>query len=214
VFVLSLLFACGPADSTAVASTPAAAPQPGAPATSALVGKPAPDFALKDLQGAEVTLASLRGKTVVLEWFNPGCPFVVAAHGKGSLVSAASKATGAGVTWLAVNSSAPGKEGSALDANVAAAKAWSMTHPILRDESGVVGKAYGATNTPQMVVIDPTGTVRYAGAIDNAPDGEGRTPAGGTLVNWVDQALADLAAGRPVATPATKPYGCGVKYAQ
>ena len=89
-----------------------------------------------------------------------------------------------------------------------------LTYPILRDESGVVGKAYGATNTPQMVVIDPTGTVRYAGAIDNAPDGEGRTPAGGTLVNWVDQALADLAAGRPVATPATKPYGCGVKYAQ
>lgn len=189
-----------------------AAPPAGAgqPAPSPLVGQPAPAFALKDLTGAEVTLAQHAGKTVVLEWFNPGCPFVVASHGKGSLKDAAARHPE--VTWLAVNSSAPGKEGAALDQNVQAAATWGLTHPVLRDESGSVGKAYGATNTPQLVVIDPKGVVRYAGAIDNAPDGEGRAPVGGALVNWVDQALADLAAGRPVATPSTRPYGCSVKY--
>jgi hypothetical protein len=88
-----------------------------------------------------------------------------------------------------------------------------MGHPVLRDLTGEIGKAYGATNTPNMFVIDTAGTVVYAGAIDNSPDGERGAPTGGTLVNYVEAALADLAAGRPVATPVTKPYGCGVKYA-
>ena len=82
----------------------------------------------------------------------------------------------------------------------------------LRDETGTVGRAYGATNTPQMFVIDAAGKLVYAGAIDNSPDGEGESPQGGQLVNYVDTALADLAAGRPVRTPRTKAYGCSVKY--
>lgn len=179
---------------------------------SAVVGKPAPDFALKDLGGKEVKLASFKGKVVVLEWFNPGCPFVKASHSVGSLVDTAKRHTKDGVVWLAINSGAPGKQGNDLAMNTEAARAWSLSHPILRDESGKVGKAYGATNTPNMFVIDKTGAVVYAGAIDNSPDGEGKSAEGGKLVNYVDAALADLAAGKPVATPVTKPYGCGVKY--
>jgi peroxiredoxin len=179
---------------------------------SAVVGKPAPDFALKDLGGKEVKLASFKGKVVVLEWFNPGCPFVKAAHSVGSLVDTAKRHTKDGVVWLAINSGAPGKQGHDLAMNTEAVKTWSLAHPVLRDESGKVGKAYGATNTPNLFVIDKTGAVVYAGAIDNSPDGEGKSPEGGKLVNYVDAALADLAAGKPVATPVTKPYGCGVKY--
>lgn len=181
-------------------------------AKSPVVGKPAPDFTLKDLRGKDVKLASYKGKTIVLEWFNPGCPFVKASHSVGSLVDTAKRQTKNGVVWLAINSGAPGKQGHDLAMNTEAARTWSLAHPILRDENGVVGKAYGATNTPNMFVIDRTGTVVYAGAIDNSPDGEGKSPQGGALVNYVDAALADLAAGKPVATPVTRPYGCGVKY--
>lgn len=178
------------------------------------VGKPAPDFTLKDLDGKDVQLSSFKGKKVVLEWFNPGCPFVKAAHTKGSLKEAAKKQTANGVVWLAVNSSAPGKQGHGADTNKAAAKSWSLDHPILLDESGVVGKAYGATNTPHMMVIDDKGTLVYRGAIDNSPDGEGESAPDNKLVSYVDVALSDLAASRPIATTETKAYGCGVKYAK
>ncbi len=181
-------------------------------AQSPVIGKPAPDFTLKDLSGKEVKLSSLKGKVVVLEWFNPGCPFVQRSHTVGSLVDTAKRQTKTGVTWLAINSGAPGKQGADAAMNADAAKNWSLAHPILRDEAGTVGKAYGATNTPNMFVIDKTGTVVYAGAIDNSPDGEGKSPQGGKLVNYVDAALGDLAAGRPVQTAVTRPYGCGVKY--
>lgn len=176
------------------------------------VGKPAPDFTLKDVDGKDVKLSSFKGKKVVLEWFNPGCPFVKAAHSKGSLKEAAKKQTANGVVWLAINSGAPGKQGAGADANKAAAKTWSMDHPILLDESGAVGKAYGATNTPHMMVIDDKGTLVYRGAIDNSPDGEGESAPGGKLVSYVDGALSDLAAARPIGTAETKAYGCSVKY--
>lgn len=188
------------------------APPPAAP-SSPVIGKPAPDFTLEALDGTKVSLASFKGKTVVLEWWNPKCPFVVKSHTKGSLVDTAKKHTDAGVVWLAINSGAAGKQGHDPAENDAAAKEWNVAHPVLRDVTGEIGKAYGATNTPNMFVIDPSGTVVYAGAIDNSPDGERGAPTGGTLVNYVEAALADLAAGRPVATPVTKPYGCGVKYA-
>jgi hypothetical protein len=99
-----------------------------------------------------------------------------------------------------------------VETNREAKKTWSMEHPVLLDESGQVGKAYGATNTPHMFVIDPKGTLVYAGAIDNSPDGERGSPQGGKLVNYVDAALEDLAAGRAVQTSTTKAYGCTVKY--
>ena len=199
-----------PAPGATTAPTPPTTP-PAEPA-KATAGRPAPDFTLKDLDGKEVSLASFKGKTVVLEWFNPQCPYVKKSHSKGSLVGLAKKHADAGVVWLAINSGAPGKQGHDPAVNAAAVEEWSLAYPILRDESGEVGKAYGATNTPHMFVIDPAGNIVYAGAIDNSPDGEGGSPQGGTLVNYVDAALADLAAGRPVATPETKAYGCGVKY--
>ena len=182
------------------------------PSDHAEVGKPAPDFALKDLDGKEVRLSSFKGKTVVLEWFNPGCPFVKASHTKGSLKDTARRETKAGVVWLAVNSGAPGKQGAGVDANRDGAKTFGMDHPILLDEAGTVGKIYGATNTPHVMVIDPKGTLVYRGAVDNSPDGEGESPTSGKLVSYVESAIADVAAGRPVATPETKAYGCSVKY--
>jgi peroxiredoxin len=193
---------------------PVAAPKPAAPAatSAAVVGKPAPDFTLKDLDGKEVRLSSLKGKTVVLEWFNPGCPFVRKSHEVGSLVDTAKRHTKSGVVWFAINSGAAGKQGADLQANVAAARQWSLPHPILRDETGAVGKAYGATNTPHMFVIDKKGVLVYAGAIDNSPDAERKSPDGGKLVNYVDAALQAVSGGKPVQPATTKPYGCSVKY--
>ncbi len=182
-------------------------------AEGAQVGKPAPDFTLTDLDGKTVKLGELKGKTVVLEWFNPECPFVKASHGVGSLVDTAKRHTAKNVVWLAINSSAAGKQGSGADKNRAAAKTFGMEHPILLDETGKVGHSYGATNTPHLFVVDKTGALVYAGAIDNSPDGEKKSPTGGKLINYVDAALEDVAAGRPVKTPSTKAYGCSVKYA-
>lgn len=193
-------------------SSASAAVTPAAAVEHAEVGKPAPDFTLKDLDGNDVRLSSFKGKTVVLEWFNPGCPFVKAAHTKGSLKDAARRETKAGVVWLAVNSGAPGKQGAGAAANREGAKGFGMEHPILLDEAGTVGKTYGATNTPHIMVIDPKGTLVYRGAVDNSPDGEGESPTGGKLVSYVEAAVADVGAGRPVATAETKAYGCSVKY--
>ncbi len=183
-----------------------------APVTGAEIGKPAPEFTLKDLDGKDVSLASFKGKTVVLEWFNPGCPFVKNAHGKGSLKGAAKRVSDKGVVWLAINSGAPGKQGAGVDANKEGAKTLGVENPILLDEEGKTGKAYGATNTPHVFVIDKSGTLVYAGAVDNSPDGEGESPEGGKLVSYVDQALSELDAGKPVSVSRTKAYGCGVKY--
>jgi peroxiredoxin len=181
-------------------------------AAPATVGKPAPDFTLKDLDGKDVKLSSFKGKTVVLEWFNPGCPYVKKSHSVGSLVSTAAKHTKSGIVWLAINSGAPGKQGADPKQNADAVKTWSLAHPVLLDPTGATGKAYGATNTPHMFVIDSKGTLVYAGAIDNSPDGEGKSAEGGKLVNYVDAALADIAAKRAVKVSSTKAYGCGVKY--
>jgi peroxiredoxin len=226
--IASVLLAASACRSTADGPTPAvpataestpgalaAKPQSATPTsttTPAEVGQPAPAFELKDLDGKTVKLADLQGKIVVLEWFNAGCPFVNAAHTKGSLVDAAKRASASGVVWLSISSSGPGKQGNGVDANRAGAAKFGMTNPILIDESGAVGHAYGATNTPHLFVVDGKGTLVYAGAVDNSPDGDCQSPEGGHLVRYVDAALGDLAAGRPVATPRTRAYGCSVKY--
>jgi peroxiredoxin len=200
----------------AAAAAKQAAPEPAPALSSATLGSPAPDFELADLDGNKVKLSTFKGKTVVLEWFNPGCPFVKMSHTKGSLVDTAARHTKSGVVWLAINSSAPGKEGHGIEANREAVTRFGMKHPVLLDESGAVGKAYGAKRTPHLYVVDPSGKLVYRGAIDNSPDGEGESPdntAGGKLVNHVDAALSDLAASRPVATQETVAYGCSVKYA-
>lgn len=182
------------------------------PVLAAEVGGAAPDFSLTDLQGNTVKLSDLRGRMVVLEWFNPGCPFVRASHTHGTLVGLAARQQKEGVVWLAVNSAAPGKQGYGAEVNRTAARELRMGYPVLLDPSGEVGRAYGATNTPGMFVVDRAGRLAYRGAIDNSPDGEQQAPQGGKLSDYVSSALADLAAGLPVRYPETKQYGCSVKY--
>jgi peroxiredoxin len=219
----SLALACGgsqsdePAATSAAEATPAAAAAPApapAPAASeapaAPAGPTAPDFTLPDLEGKQVSLASFRGKTVVLEWFNPGCPFVRYSHGEGPLKDLARKYTSQGIVWLAINSGSPGKQGAGAELNRKARAEWSMDYPILLDEKGQVGKAYDAKTTPHMFVIDPAGQLVYKGALDNAP--LGKVPSEGH-VNYVEKTLAALAAGKPVEVRETKSYGCSVKYA-
>lgn len=178
-------------------------------ATSAKVGKESPGFSLKDLEGNLHTLTDYRGKVVVLEWFNPGCPFVVHAHGEGPLKDLAQTYEGKDVVWLAVNSGAPGKQGHGVDANKQAAAEWNIGHPILIDEDGKVGRAYAAKTTPQMYVIDPTGTLQYAGGLDNAP--RGKTPDAGYLP-FTKNAVDAVISGTSPKPPKTQPWGCSVKY--
>lgn len=181
----------------------------------ARVGAVAPDFTLSDLDGKAVKLSTFRGKTVVLEWFNPECPFVKAAHTKGPLKDLSDKHVADGqLVWLAINSGAEGRQGYGVDVNRAGVKQFGIEYPVLQDTTGAVGKAYGATNTPHLYIIDKQGVLVYAGAIDNSPDGEGESPQGGTLVNYVTQALTEMAAGKPVSVSKTKAYGCSVKYAK
>ena len=178
---------------------------------AAQIGKAAPDFSLTDINGKSVKLSDYKGKIVVLEWFNPGCPFVKAAYG-GNHKEAARQWGAKGVVWLNINSGGAGKEGAGLDANKAAAATWKITHPVLLDESGTVGRLYQAKTTPHMYIVDSKGVLVYRGALDNAPLGE--VPAGATLTNYVDNALTELLAGKSVTTAETKSYGCGVKYAK
>ena len=212
--------ACTPAASPPVSATSpttaTAGTTPGAahPAGGAQIGSGAPAFTLKDLEGKSVSLGDFKGKTVVLEWFNPECPFVKMSHTKGSLVGTAKRAMDKGVVWLAINSSAPGKQGTGVEKNVEGKKRYDMPNAVLLDESGDIGHAYGATNTPHMFVIDPAGVLVYAGAIDNSPDGDGESPEGGKLVNYVEAALGELASGKPVTVKQTRAYGCSVKYAK
>jgi len=206
----------------AVAQEPAAAasPAPAATATEALavapahaeVGKPAPDFTLPDVDGKSVSLAQFKGKPVVLEWFNPGCPFVKASHTVGSLKGLAAEQTAQGVTWLAINSGGAGKQGAGAETTRQAQTTFGMQHPVLLDESGDVGRLYGAERTPHLYVINAEGVLVYRGAIDNSPDGEGQSPEGGKLVNYVASALQAVRTGAAVAPAETKAYGCSVKY--
>jgi peroxiredoxin len=184
---------------------PASPPEP-----EAKVGESAPDFELTDIDGKAHKLSDYAGKTVVLEWFNPQCPFVKFAHSEGPLEDMAAKEMEQGVVWLTINSGAPGKQGHGIEANKAGVQAYGMTNPVLLDEEGKVGRSYGALKTPHVFLIDDKGVLVYAGAIDNAPIGE--VDGEGDKVNYLEAALADLRAGKEVATPQTKPYGCTVKY--
>ena len=177
-------------------------------------GSPAPDFKGVDSNGVTHSLSEYRGKFVVLEWANQGCPYEQKHYLSGNMESLQKQWTGKGVVWLSIISSAPGEQGYVTPAQendyLKTMKA-SPTAALL-DPQGTIGHLYDAKTTPHMFVIDPAGVLAYRGAIDNSPDGEGESPTGGKLVNYVDQALDDLAAKRPVAVAETKAYGCGVKY--
>ncbi len=177
------------------------------------VGQPAPDFTLTDTQGKTHALSSFKGKVVVLEWINHGCPFVVKHYDSGNMQKTQRAAAADGVVWLSICSSAPGKQGhlSAADWNKTNGAKGAAPAAVLLDEAGVVGRLYHATNTPQLFVIDAAGVIVYSGAIDSIPSAKADDVPKAT--NYILAALADLKAGRPVATPVTKPYGCSVKYA-
>lgn len=195
-------------EKTAEAPEPAPAAEAAPAATVAAVGQPAPEFALPGLDGKTIKLSDYEGKTVALEWFNPGCPFVKYAHADGPLKDMATK--NSDVVWIAINSGAPGKEGTGNEVNQKAVEDWSMGHPVLIDEDGAVGHLYGAEKTPHMYLIDAEGTLVYAGALDNAPIGE--VDGGGELIPYFQNAIDQLAAGKPIETAETKAYGCSVKY--
>ena len=168
-----------------------------------LIGKKAPAFSLMDEAGKSHSLESYRGKTVVLEWTNPQCPFVVRHYDAGTMKRLAEATSSDGVVWLAVNSS----HFTSSDETKAWAEKYGHTFPTLQDAAGKVGKAYGAKTTPHMFVIDGDGVVRYEGAIDSDPWVKDEKAD-----NYVAAALADLKAKRAVAKGAIKPYGCSVKY--
>ena len=179
---------------------------------AATVGQPAPAFTLTDSNGTEHSLADFRGKTVVLEWFNHECPFVKKHYGAGNMQKQQDASEKDGVVWLLVNSSAPGKQGhvDGAQGNRVLAEWKATPTALLLDHDGTVGKAYGAKTTPHMFVIDGQGVVRYNGAIDSTPSADAADIPGST--QFVEAALADLAANRPVARATTQPYGCSVKY--
>jgi len=200
-----------PSTSTSTAATTTSTSTAATTSTNAELGKAAPDFSLPDVDGKTVALSQFKGKVVVLEWFNPGCPFVKRNHTLGPLKDMAARESAKGTVWLSINSAAPGKQGYGPEATKAAMAKYGMKNEMLLDASGKVGHAYGATHTPHMYVIDAKGDLVYRGAIDNAPDGE--TDLGAPFTNYVEDALGDVAAGRPVAKPETAAYGCSVKYA-
>ena len=180
---------------------------------SAKVGTPAPPFTINATTGKPVSLADQRGKIVVLEWTNHDCPYVVKHYSTSNMQALQKEATGQGVVWLTIISSAPGTQGhvSAAQADELTTSRKASPTAVLFDPTGVVGKAYGATNTPHMYVIDKAGTLMYAGAIDDRPTTR-RSDVQGAQ-NYVREALQAVAAGQPVKTPVTRAYGCTVKYA-
>lgn len=184
----------------------------GEASASVEIGAAAPNFSVQDASGATRTLAEFRGHTVVLEWTNSGCPYVRKHYDSRNMQTLQQEATAQGVVWLQVISSARGEQGY-LDGPGALERVRADgAHPTatLLDPSGAMGRAYGATNTPHMFVISGEGRVVYQGAIDDHPSANPRSLQGAN--NYVRAALADISAGRPVATAQTRAYGCSVKY--
>jgi peroxiredoxin len=181
-------------------------------ADSPPVGSAAPDISATDSKGRAQTLSQYKGKYVVLEWFNPECPFVKKHYGSGNMQKLQQEFTGKGVVWLTIDSSAPGTEGNltAEQANAKIAEWKAHSTALLLDPDGKAGRNYGAKNTPHMFVINPEGKVIYEGAIDSKPTANPADIASAT--NYVKVALDESLAGKPVSTPSSRPYGCSVKY--
>jgi hypothetical protein len=179
---------------------------------AATVGQPAPAFTATDVTGKPVALSDFKGRHVVLEWVNPGCPYVQKHYGAGNMQATQQGAVAQGVVWLTINTTArdhgdykpPAEMAAWMKAQKAAATA------TLMDVEGTVGRAYGARTTPHMYVINPAGTLVYAGAIDSKPSANPADIPGAT--NHVKQALAESLAGKPVTVASTRAYGCTVKY--
>jgi peroxiredoxin len=181
-------------------------------ATEQGAGATAPEFTAKDSSGADVSLKDLKGKIVVLEWFNPNCPFVKKFYSNGDMQRFQKDAAAKGAVWLTISSSAAGKNGH-LEQDTAAKVREELSmqsKAILLDKDGSIGKAYGARTTPHLFVVDAAGKIAYSGAVDNVPSTDSSDIAGAT--NYVALAIDALVAGKPVEVASTEPYGCSVKY--
>jgi hypothetical protein len=179
---------------------------------AAVVGQPAPDFTVRDATGQEVKLSQFRGKHVVLEWMNPGCPFVRKHYESGNMPATQKDAMGKGVVWLSIHSN---DDDSWLYKKPAKLQEWvrdqkASPTALLIDGNGAVGKAYGARTTPHMYVVGPTGVLLYAGGIDSIPSTDKDDIPKAT--NYVKQAVSEALAGKPLSAASTRPYGCAIKY--
>ncbi|PKP90427.1 MAG: thioredoxin family protein [Alphaproteobacteria bacterium HGW-Alphaproteobacteria-16] len=175
-------------------------------------GQKATNFKLTDATGKTVQLSDFKGKTVVLEWTNPGCPFVQ-RHYEGNMQKTQAAAKAGGAVWLTINSGAPGKQGhmTGPEATKWVGEVKAAPAHYLLDPRGVVGKGYAAKTTPHMYIIDGDGVLRFQGGIDDKP--AARVEEMGTARNHVLAALNEMKAGKPVSMAQTVPYGCSVKYA-
>jgi peroxiredoxin len=181
-------------------------------AATAVVGQAAPGFTATDSSGRTVSLSDFRGKPVVLEWTNADCPFVQKWYSGGDMQKLQADARKQGAVWLTINSGAPGKQGH-VDGQAANAKMRAQgfqSTAYLLDADGAIGRAYGARTTPHMFVIAPDGTLAYAGGIDSIPSANPADIAKAEPLARL--AITQVAAGKPVGTPTSKPYGCSVKY--
>jgi peroxiredoxin len=179
---------------------------------SASVGQSAPDFKVKDTAGKEQSLSAYKGKFVVLEWVNPGCPFVQKHYDTSNMQSTQKSAESKGVVWLTVSSTAPDAGDYKKPSELAAwikDKGGAPTATLM-DDDGKVGKAYGARTTPHMYVINPQGKLVYAGAIDSKATA--RKDDVKTATNYVAVALDEALAGKAVSKASSEPYGCSIKY--
>ncbi|MCV0371289.1 thioredoxin family protein [Filomicrobium sp.] len=176
------------------------------------VGKPAPDFTGVDTHGKTHTLKELRGKTVILEWSNDGCPYVQKHYGSGNMQKLQKDTTADGIVWLTIVSSAPGAQGNLPPAEHDALmlKRDAAPSAVLIDQEGTIGRAYGAQTTPHMYIITPDGNLAYKGAIDDKPTANQSDIEGAR--NYVREALEQIAAGKPVDPAVTRAYGCSIKY--
>jgi peroxiredoxin len=198
--------------SSALAALPLAAVLPGtAQAAAAAVGQAAPDFSATDTAGKIHKLSDFKGKLVVLEWTNPGCPFVQKHYG-GNMQTLQKEITGKGVVWLAINSTEPESADYQAPAKLAGwiKEKGAAPTATLMDEPGKIGQLYGAKTTPHLYIVDTQGRLAYAGAIDSIPSA--RESDIKTATNYVRQSVGELLAGKPVSQPSTRAYGCSVKY--
>lgn len=181
-------------------------------AASPEIGKPAPDFTATDTKGTAHKLSDFKGKTVVLEWNNPECPYVKKHYDAKNMQELQKTATADGVVWLTVNSSAAGKQGNmdGATADKYVADQGAAPTAYILDPTGTIGHAYEAKTTPNMYVINPEGVLVYSGAIDSDDSFKPEAIKGST--NYVTAAIQSIKDGKPVAVAETKPYGCGIKY--
>jgi peroxiredoxin len=183
-----------------------------ASALAARVGEPASDFTATDSNGKTHRLSDFKGKFVVLEWHNQGCPYTRKHYESGNMQRLQKEWTAKGVVWLTVISSAPGTQGyvTAAEENDYLAKMKAAPSSVLLDSTGAIGHLYAAKTTPHMFIVDPKGTLIYNGAIDDHPTSDASDiPAS---KNYVSAALQEALAGKTISEPATRPYGCSVKY--